>query len=178
MSSWVSQSAPYLTANGDGGPDTWTQEAAAHGSRGTNQLAHVGEVPAPVFVAEAFGIDSGGPVVERRRVVYLDDAPMEVATSYYPAEIATGTALAEPHKIKGGAITALAALGYATASVVEEVVAGMPDEEIRRALAMDDGEPIITIYRVNRDASGYVFQAEIMTTAASTRRLRYEMEVG
>lgn len=178
VSKWVSKSAPYLAPRAAGRPDAWTQEAAAHGARGTNRLDHVGQVSAPVFVAEAFAVEEGEPVVARRRLVYLDDAPMEIATSYYPTGIAAGTALAEHRKIKGGAITALAALGYATDSVVEEVVADMPDEETRKALAMGEGEPIITIHRVNRDAIGRVFQAEIMTTAASTRRLRYEMEVG
>ncbi|RAJ70241.1 UTRA domain-containing protein [Streptomyces sp. Amel2xB2] len=178
MGNWVSRSTPYLTPSTAGQADAWTQEAAAHGARGTNRLDHVGHVQAPAFVADAFGIDEGQPVVARRRIVYLDDAPMEIATSYYPLWIAADTDLAEPRKIKGGAITALASLGYTTASVTEDVVADMPDEETRAALDMDAGEPIITLYRSNRDADGTVFQAEIMTTAAATRRLRYEMEVG
>lgn len=175
---WVSQSAPYVIPAVNGAPDAWTAEAAVHGARGSNRLTFAGEAPAPAFVAEVFDIAAQSSVVVRRRVVYLNDAPMEIATSYYPEAIASGTPLENPRKIKGGAITYLAELGYVTKSVTEEVTAHMPDDDLRAELQLTEGEPVVTIHRANRDATGRTFQAEIMTAPAKTRRLRYEMEVG
>ena len=177
-SKWVSESAPYLKPQPDGAPDAWAADAASHGARGTNRLAFTGEAPAPPFVAEAFGLNDGDTVVIRRRIVYLDESPIEIATSYYPLGIAAGTALEEPNKIKGGAITFLGALGYTTTRVTEEVFAHPPTDEERSDLQLLDDEAVITIYRVNRDGDGTPFQAEIMSAPAKTRRLRYEMEVG
>lgn len=175
---WVSVSTPYITPRASGAPDAWTEEAASRGGRGTNRLAFTGETPALPFVAEAFGIDEGAAVIARRRIVYLNEAPVEIATSYYPPRIASGTALELPRKIKGGSITLLAELGYTTVRVTEEVFAQDPTDDERSDLQLTEGEVVITIHRVNCDGDGTPFQVEIMTAPAKARRLRYEMEVG
>lgn len=175
---WMSVSAPYVVPRDSGAPDAWTEEAAKHGARGSNQLTFVGEVSAPRFVADAFGISEGDSVITRQRIVYLNDAPIEVASSYYPTSIASGTALEDTRKIKGGAITLLAELGHAAAHVSEEVFAHMPDAQHQHELLLQPDEPVITIHRTSVGEGGQPFQAEIMTAPAKTRRLRYEMEVG
>lgn len=175
---WVSVSTPYITPRASGETDAWTEDAARRGGRGTNEIAFAGEVASPAFVAEAFGINEGGPVVARRRIVRFNDKPVEIATSYYPTSIAAGTPLARPAKIKGGAVTLLAQLGYATAHVTEDVFAHEPSAEEQSDLQIGDGEAVVTIQRTSRSSDGGTFQAEIMTAPARARRLRYEMEVG
>jgi hypothetical protein len=48
----------------------------------------------------------------RRRPLLSDGEPFELATSYYPLEIARGTELTAPGKIRGGAVALLKSLGY------------------------------------------------------------------
>ncbi|MGW7001382.1 UTRA domain-containing protein [Streptomyces sp. NPDC054933] len=173
---WVSTSAPYITPRASGG-DAWAEEAASHQAKGTQKLAHAGEVDAPPAVAAAFGLDEEAPVVTRRRVIYLDDEPVELADTYYPRRIAEGTPLAEPHKIKGGAVTLLAELGHVAAKVIEDVGARLPTEAERSQLQIDAGEPVVTLQRLTFDDDDQLFQVDLMIAPASRRHLRYELKV-
>ena len=48
------------------------------------------------------GLDEDAPVVVRRRVFLLEGEPTALVDSYYPAEWASGTAIGEPARIRGG----------------------------------------------------------------------------
>src|SRR5689334_20515735 len=98
---WLSPSAPYLSAPAVGQPDAWTAEAASTARRGSQRLLGAGEVLPPAPVAEALGVPSDEPVVVRRRLILLDDQPVELADSYYPLAIAGGTGLAAASRIRG-----------------------------------------------------------------------------
>lgn len=173
---WTSESMPYVTPHaGDG--DAWAAEAASHGGRGTQNLAHAGEIAAPRPIAQALGVKEGDAVVVRRRVIRLDDAPVELADTYYPTRVASGTPLAESRKIKGGAVNLLANLGYRTARVREDVTARMPTDHERSELQMTGVEPVLVLERVVIDGDGHPIQADVMVAPASLRRLRYDLKV-
>ncbi|GAA2629841.1 UTRA domain-containing protein [Streptomyces axinellae] len=174
---WVSVSALYVTPTDRNSPDAWTAEAATRGRRGTNRIIHAGTVAAPQFVARSFGLPDDAEVIARRRLVLLDDEPIEVATSYYPIEIAADTALADLGKIRGGAIRLLADLGHTAHRVVEEVTSRTPSPVEGDALLLASDEPVLVIERVSFNADGAPFQAEVMAAPAKIRRLRYEMDV-
>lgn len=171
-SRWTSNSTAYVTPTGG---DTWAQEAAADGQRGTQRLAEVTTAPASEEVAAALDLPEGSDVVIRRRVILLDDQPVELADSYYPAAIASGTALAEPKKIRGGAVTLLGELGYTAAEVDEEVGTRRPTADERNALGLAEGEPVLIQTRRSATAEGIPFEFATMTMAPS-RRLRYQMK--
>lgn len=174
-SRWTSSSTAYVTPSGG---DTWAAEAQSAGQRGTQRLAEVAAVPAPAAVASALGIPEGSRVVVRRRVVLADDVPIELADSYYPHELAAGTALAEPKKIPGGAVTLLSELGYRAADVDEEVSARRPTSDEQAALRLADGEPVLVLTRRSATADGTPFEYTVMTMATRSRRLRYQMKTG
>lgn len=119
-------SAPYVRAREKGERDAWTEETAARGRRGTQRIVHAREVPAPNDVAALLGSTEGGLVVERRRVICLDEAATEVTDTYYPVHLARGTVLAGTAKIPGGAVTLLAGLGHIGHRVTAEVSAAYP----------------------------------------------------
>ena len=62
----------------------------------------VTEVPAPAAVAELLGVDEGAMVLARRREMYANDLPVQMATSYIPLDIAAGTPIAETDTGAGG----------------------------------------------------------------------------
>src|SRR4051794_13990558 len=96
------------------------------GQRPEQRLLEVGRTPATDDVAKRLGIAAGEPVVVRRRLFVVNDEPVARCDSFYPAEIADGTALAEPENIEGGAY-----------GLIED-----PDGPIRRRLrrSIDDLE--------------------------------------
>lgn len=94
-------SEAYVVA---GTGDAWSAEAAAQGRVGTQRLLGASVADPPESVRVALGLQPGEQVVVRSRLMMVDDRPVEIATSYYPAAIAAGTSLAEQGKIRGGAI--------------------------------------------------------------------------
>jgi DNA-binding GntR family transcriptional regulator len=114
-------STPYVTPHRG---DAWAADAARRGMAGTQRLLVVETIEAPGAVREALSLRPGDRVVVRRRLIFLDGQPVELADSSYPAAIAGATALAETTKIRGGAVTLLGRLGHAPAEFVEEITPG------------------------------------------------------
>lgn len=177
-SEWTSTSVPYLAPRKKGERDAWSEEASAKGRRGTQRIIRAGEVEPPPEVGNLLRIPEGEKAVVRRRIMYLDDQPVELTDTYYPADIARGTALARTARIPGGAVTLMARLGHAAEQVREEVRAGLPDEWEREALAMSQGEPVLRLTRLTLDGDGRPVQVDVMAMPAERQSLRYELKVG
>nr|WP_202886621.1 UTRA domain-containing protein [Kribbella sandramycini] len=158
-----------------GEPDAWSEELAAREVAGSQQLREVAEVAPPVEVAEGLGISLGESVVVRRRVMLIDDQAVELTDSYYPSKIASGTGLATAKKIRGGAVTLLAELGYEAGSVQEEISARPPTTDESAALDLADGEWVLILSRLIRTTAGEPLEMSIMTMTANGRRLRYQV---
>jgi DNA-binding GntR family transcriptional regulator len=141
-------------------------------------LAFVGEIDPPEAVARDLGIPEGERAIVRRRVMLLNDKPVELTDSYYTTSVAAGTALATPRKIPGGAVKLLADLGYVGATVQESVTAQPATDDERDALDLDDGEWVMTLARLTLAADGTAIEASVMTMPARQRRLLYTMKVG
>nr|WP_206325846.1 MULTISPECIES: UTRA domain-containing protein [unclassified Streptomyces] len=154
--------------------DAWTGEAARRGRRGGQRLLQAGEVTAPDAVRAALGLPAGAQVIVRRRLILLDDLPVELADSYYPLSVAAGTPLAEPRKVPGGAVTLLKELGYVGADVVEDVSAGLAAEEERVHLGLAEGSAVLRLLRLTRTADGAPVEASLMVMPAG-RHLTYRL---
>lgn len=168
---WTSVSMPYVSGRGG---DAWRAEAAEHGGRGTQKLLTVDEVAASATIADMLGLDSGQPVVVRRRLMLFNDHPVELVDSYYPATIARHTRLAEPRKIPGGAVAFLAELGHPPRHVREDVSARLATSEERTELQLDDPSCVLMLSRTLM-TDDVPIEASVMTMVADRRRLRYEL---
>lgn len=175
---WVSTSMPYLAPRASGQGDTWSEEAAAKGRRGTQRIVHAGEVPASDEISGLLGVTEGEAVVVRRRVIELDGEPCELTDTYYPVHIAGGTGLAGVARIPGGAVTLLARLGHVGARVREDVTAGLPSAAEQEALHIGPDAPVLRLTRLTLNADDRPLQADLMTMPAHRQRLRYELRIG
>ncbi|MFD7677448.1 GntR family transcriptional regulator [Streptomyces sp. NPDC060187] len=173
---WISASAPYLAPREHGERDAWSDESAAQGHKGGQQLTYAGPTAAPPHVAPALGIAVGDPAVVRKRIITLDGEPIELTDTYYPSDIALDTALAAPRKIKGGAVTLLATLGFTTVQVHEDISARMPTTEERAALHLGAGEPILSLLRVHVASDGRPLQVDAITMPSRDRHLHYSLK--
>ena len=169
----TSDSLAYVTPRGEGGRDAWTEEAQ---QRGGQQLAEVAEVDPPEPVAAALRIPPGEKAAVRRRIISLDGTIIELADSYYPVAIARGTALTERRKIKGGAPTLLAQLGYTPHHASEDLEFRAATDAERSALALPEGATVLTILRTTSTEDGSPYEVQFMVMKAP-RRLHYEIEV-
>jgi DNA-binding GntR family transcriptional regulator len=179
-SEWVSSSAPYLAPRDASAPDPWRAEAERAGRVGGHRLLGAGPQLPPERVARLLGIEPAAAAVLRRRLVTLDEAPVEVSDSWYPLEVAGGTSLAARRPLRGGALRALADLGYLAARHVEEV-AVIDTPEAFRTLLPDS--VVLELTRVSYTATGVPFEVAVMLMTREMapgvpRRLRYEFGDG
>ncbi|CAM5406231.1 GntR family transcriptional regulator [Streptomyces avidinii] len=177
-SGWTSTSMPYLTPRTSGDTDAWTEEAAAAGARGGQRILHAGVIEAPSAVAHMLGLSDRAAVAVRRRIIDRDGTPAELTDTYYPADIAADTPLAGTAKIRGGAVTLLAALGHVGVRAVENVTARMPSAEERAQLRMGPGQPVLQLSRTTYDSANRPIQADVMVMPAERQQLRYEIRIG
>lgn len=171
---WSSTSLPYVLPRSDGQPDAWTHETARE--QATQELVEVAEVVPPPEVSAALELADGERAVVRRRIMRRDGRPVELTDSYYPLSIASGTALAEHRKIRGGAPTLLAALGYHPGHVVEDIEVRATTPAEQAALELDQDEPVLILLRSTRSQADAPMEASLMTMRRGAR-LRYEIEV-
>jgi GntR family transcriptional regulator len=113
-------------------------------------------------------------VIVRRRLMLFDNRPVELVDSYYPADLARGTALAEARKVRGGAVALLAELGHRPRHVREDVTSRLATAPERTTLHLDDPAAVLQLTRV-LDTGDRPVEVSVMT---STGRLRYAAEPG
>lgn len=171
---WTGSSAPYLQS---GQGDAWGKEAAAQGRSGTQQILRAEEMAAPQEVAHHLDITPGTPVIARQRLIELDGRPIELANSYWPASFAAGSALAQTGRIRGGAVSLLASMGYEAESTQEYVTTRPPTREEAEALRLaDNREWILCLTRVIA-SSGHPYEVSVMVSPGRIGRLHYSMKV-
>lgn len=177
MPEWITSSEPYLAPRDPAAVDPWREEAARVGGVGAHKVILVVRQLPPERVADLLRISLDEPAILRRRLVTLDDVPVEVSDSWYPARIADGTPLAEDRPIKGGAVRALAERGYVAERHVEEVAAVEVPTELGDLLP---NSPVIELTRTSYTAGDVPFEVAIMLmnpemAPGVPRRLRYEI---
>lgn len=121
---------------------------------------------APARVAEILGMEEGANVLARRRVMFADDVPVQLATSWIPLDIAEGTPLMEVDTGPGGTYSRLAELGHTPARFREVTRVRIPDASEASALDMEASGRVVEIVRVAWDASGRVVEVNEIVVPA------------
>lgn len=169
--------AQYMSPPGPGEAYPWITEATRRGQRGDAKLLAVREVTPPRQIAEAFGIEPSETVVLRSRLMSLDDEPAELVRSYYPIDIARGTALLEKRRIKGGSPRLLADLGYHPREFVDHVSTRPPTSDELLLLQLPTGVPVLRSFRVVYADNRQPIEATIMMKAGHLYELQYRSEI-
>lgn len=127
-------------------------------------------------VADALGLTDGAPILVRDRRYLLDDKPVMLGVSSFPADLAADTAIAQPDTGPGGVYARLAEAGHEPVRFREDIRARMPRDNETEALELDRGTPLITVYRTAFAADGTPVEFSEMTLDASIYVLRYEFD--
>lgn len=134
----------------------------------------VATVSAPEHVAVAMGLAPHTLTVQRRRRFVVDeDRPVQLATSWYPADIAASTAIALQDTGPGGAPARLAEAGHAAVHHRERIRVRMPDPAERSELQLTPGVPVAHITRLSYDSTGRCVELTIMVLDGSAYDLEY-----
>lgn len=171
----VTLSASFVKPDVNGTWTTWRAAAAEQGLKGSQSIDEATQVAPPSEVADALRLPDGELAVVRRRTMYLNGEPVQLADSYFPVGIAEGTALARAERIPRGASALMAELGHRVVECDEFVAARMPTAREVQALSIKEGVPVIEIFRVSKAAEGRPVECEIFVLSADRHRLKYSL---
>ncbi|MGW6912554.1 GntR family transcriptional regulator [Kitasatospora sp. NPDC054939] len=166
--------AAYKAPAAEGEKYRWLAEVEKQGVQAQSELLDVSRVEAPADVCELLGLPRKGIALVRVQVLKIDGEPAELVKNYYPLELAEGTALEEPNRIRGGSPRLLADLGYPTVRCVDKVAARMPTLEQFKALGMPTREPILRTLRATYSTDDRVIEVSVMAKAGYRYELQYE----
>jgi GntR family transcriptional regulator len=167
--------AAYLTPAGPDQRYAWLTEAEKLGTRARSTLLEVTETTPPSDVVAALKLPEGGTALLRTQVLLLDDEPVELVKSYYPLDIARGTAMMGRRRIKGGTPKLLAELGYPPRLSVDRVSARVPTQEQYRTLRLPGDLPVLRTLRVVYSDDDRPIEATVMAKAGHLYELQYEV---
>ncbi|RKN56756.1 GntR family transcriptional regulator [Streptomyces klenkii] len=140
--------ASLMAPVGPDQPYSWITEAAKRSQKGSNRILEVREIVPPRRVREVFGLPDDGVAVLRKRIGLLDSTPAELVWSYYPAELARGTRLADRRKIPGGSPALLEQMGYPTRGQDDVVGTRFATSEEFLLLELPGEIPLLDVFRV------------------------------
>lgn len=103
-------------------------------------------------VAEKLDLGAGGAVVIRRSQHVIGEVPWQLINSYYPTDIAKGTALEQAGEIEAGSVSLLSQLGHAQQGFVDEIGARMPNAREFDFFKLASGMPVIVVNRTSYSA--------------------------
>ncbi|MFI9811514.1 GntR family transcriptional regulator [Saccharothrix variisporea] len=141
------------------------------------QLLKVDNVVPPADIVTGLQLAPGATAITRTRILLHDDQPVELSTSYYPAEIAADSSLAKAAKIRGGAPQALAGLGFPQRTFVDRISARPPTVEEAETLDLPEGTPVIRQLRVIYSDNERPVEASVLIKGAHLYELLYRQTV-
>jgi GntR family transcriptional regulator len=136
----------------------------------------VAEERVPADVAELLGITSGDLALSRRRRMYANDVPVQLALSWLPLDVAAGTILAEVDTGPGGIYSRLAEMGHSPARFAERIRVRLPTDDEARFLRLDVEQRVFAIRRTAGDVGGRVVEVNDITMPAHQWELEWEWE--
>jgi GntR family transcriptional regulator len=125
-------------------------------------------------VAATLEIEPGAEVLVRDRVMFADDDPVQLATSYLPRDITRGTAIENEDTGPGGVYARLEEGGHSLVHFQEAVRIGLALEHEAALLDVAVGAPL---YRIRRTAhtTARPVEANFITAIGERYELLYEL---
>jgi GntR family transcriptional regulator len=139
---------------------------------GSQRVTGAGRAPAPVDVADAYGIEADTVVAWRERLLMVDDRAVQVCTSYYPESVVEAVPeLLAPERLPANAMELMARAGYAVSDGGQDLVfARTATEDEASALGIDIGTPVTEAFRIGRGVGGQVVMVERMVSDSTRLR--------
>ena len=157
------------------GKAAFITEAEQVGGAPQVDMIQVSESRPPSDVADRLKLADTASTVIRSRRYSLDGRPVETAISYIPAEIASGSPIADPNPGPGGIYARLEELGHTLERFTEDVSARMPTPEETRLLKLPPGVPVFRLVRTAYDLDGRPVDVCDTVMAADAYLLSYEL---
>lgn len=143
----------------------------------------IGRVRPPRDVADAFELHHSAKAIYRQRAMKAgrDDVDegfvVQLATSWFPVEIAGGTPIEQQDTGPGGSKNRLADLGFTQRSIRESIEVRFPTPEEAEALNIPDDRQVYELVHRASTAEGRVVEVAVHVMPANIWRFSYTWEL-
>lgn len=145
-------------------------EAERQGIKADRKMLYIGPEPANEHVAACLRVSPGDDVIARRKLMLANGVPVRIATSYFRADLFTGTRMAEPEFVRPSLQAALTDLGYKFGRAEEHLTARRPTQFERETLELGPGEWVVQVLRASYSAEDTPVHT-LETICAATRHV-------
>jgi GntR family transcriptional regulator len=128
----------------------------------------------PAAVAERLGIGDRDQLLIRKRHMFADGRPVQLATSYIPLTVAGSADLAFPDTGPTGIYARLAERGHRVARFIEEIESRRPSGDEAQFLRISQAQHVLEVTRLACDRSGRPLEVTINVFPSQLWRLSYE----
>lgn len=152
-------------------------EAERQGIRPEREMLYIGPEPASEHVAACLQVQPGDEIIARRKMMTANAVPVRIATSYFRADLFSGTRIAEPEFVKPSLQAAIEALGYAFGRADETLTARPATRFEAQTLDLEPGEWVVQVLRASYSTEGTPVHT-LETICAATRHIFTIGQVG
>lgn len=154
----------------------FAEEQARAGRTSRTELVVCDSVDAPAAIADVLRLDGSEQVLLRKRHMYAQDKPVQIAASYIPMSVAGGVDLALPDTGPSGIYARLAERGAGPVRFTEDIEVRGAHEDEAAFLGTAPGQPVFTVLRTAFDKDGRPVETCLNVLAALQWRLTYTWE--
>ncbi|MDL4771564.1 MULTISPECIES: GntR family transcriptional regulator [Thermomonosporaceae] len=167
-----------IPARGDGAGSSFAEEMRSAGLSPRTELVQVEAVGATEGVAGLLGVPAGEQVLVRRRHMFADERPVQMAASYIPLSKAGSVDLALPDTGPAGIYRRLAERGHQVVRFVEETEARRPLTEEMDFLRISRAQYVLEVQRLALGEGDEPLEVALNVFPSHLWRLSYEWAAG
>ena len=148
-------------------------ELESLGITSKSEVEPIREIP-PADVAELLNIEAGELALARKRRMFGNDIPLQMATGWYPLDVAGDTQIEQADTGVGGTYSRLAELGHAPVRFRERIKVRLATDAEAVFLRLDSEQRVYEIQHLAYDAAGRAVEAQLHIMPAHQWELVYD----
>lgn len=125
-------------------------------------------------MAKHLGLSDGEQTLLRKRHMFADDKPVQIAASYTPLDVAGSPDIAFPDTGPTGLYKRLAERGFKVVRFVEEIEGRRPTPEEVDFLHISSGQHVLEVVRLAFDRLGRAIEVVVNVFPSQPWKLTYE----
>lgn len=164
----------HVPPRGTGAGSAFAEGVRKAGMAARTELVEVAAIDSPEQIARHLDLAGGEQVLLRKRHMFADERPVQVAASYIPMDVAGSTEIAFPDTGPTGMYERLAARGHRIVRFAEEVEGRRPSAEEAGFLHIAAGQNVLEVVRFAFDPAGRPLEVVTNVFPSQLWKLAYE----
>lgn len=155
---------------------SFAEELSKAGRTSRTELVVCDAVDAPADIAEVLRLEESERALLRKRHMYAEDKPVQIAASYIPMSVAGSVDIAMPDTGPSGMYARIAERGFGPMRFTEDIEVRGAKEDESDFLNITPGQPVFAILRTAFDKDDRPVETCLNVLAALQWKLTYAWE--